>query len=191
MSKELKIVVAIFGSLFALAIVAIVALAFALPHIAKNVLASARDPVAAKRTAEKIATFTIPEGYKIQSAEDLSVTQLVTIVPTDGGPHAFQMQLRGAVVPSSGNTADAMKMGMSMMNVFVKCDLQDGGVDPVVVRGVQVKLSVMRCANPKFPMRIEMGDFPGNANQATITAMGLDGSDFDTKALHELLTSVR
>jgi hypothetical protein len=40
-------------------------------------------------------------------------------------------------------------------------------------------------------MRIEIGDFPGNANQATITAMGLEGTDFDTKALHELLTSVR
>jgi hypothetical protein len=191
MSKELKIVLAIFGSLFALAVVAIVAFAFALPHLAKNLLASSQDPVAVKRTADKIATFTIPAGYKVQAAEDLGVTQLVTIVPSNGGAHAFQIQLRGAVVPSSGNTAQAMKMGMGMMNVFLKCDLHDDGIDPVVVRGVRVKLNVMRCANPKFPMRIEIGDFPGNANQATITAMGLEGSDFDTKALHELLTSVR
>jgi hypothetical protein len=190
MSKELKIVLAIFGSLFALVIIALVAFALALPHIAKNLLASSQDPAAVKRTANKIATFTIPAGYKVLSAEDLSVTQLVTIVPSSG-PRGFQIQLRGAVVPSSGNTADAMKMGLGMMNLFVKCDLTEGGVDQVEVRGVQVKLRVMRCANPKFPMRIEIGDFPGNANQATITAMGLEGTDFDTKALHELLTSVR
>jgi hypothetical protein len=191
MSKELKIVLAIFGSLFAVVVIALVAFAFALPHIAKNLLASSQDPVAVRRTAAKIATFTIPAGYKVLSAEDLSVTQLVTIVPSGGGPHGFQIQLRGAVVPSNANTADAMKMGLGMMNLFVKCDLTDGGVDPIEVRGVNVKLRVMRCANPKFPMRVEVGDFPGNANQATITAMGLEGSDFDTKALHELLTSVR
>jgi hypothetical protein len=190
MSKELKIVLAIFGSLFALAIVAVAVLIFALPHIAKNVLASSHDPATIKRTTAKIATFTIPDGYKVGTAEDLGVTQLVTIVP-QGEPSGFQIQLRGAVVPSNSSTADGVKLGMRMMNFFVKCDLHDGGIDPVVVRGVRVNLTVMRCANPKFPMRIEAGDFPGNANQATITAMGIEGRDFDTKALHELLTSVR
>ena len=192
MSKELKIVIAIFGSLFALAIIAIVALAFALPHIAKNVLANSQDPVAIKRTAAKIATFTVPEVYKVAVAEDLGVTQMISIVPKDADAHAaFQIQLRGAVVPSNTSTAEGMKLGMNMMNLFVKCDLRDDGIDPVVVRGVHVNLTVMRCTNPKFPMRIESGDFPGNANQATIMAMGLDGSDFDTKALHALLASVR
>jgi hypothetical protein len=191
MSKELKIVLAIFGSLFALVIIALVAFALALPHIAKNLLASSQDPAAVKRTSAKIATFTVPEGYEVRVAEDLGVTQLVTIVAKGAGRNGFQMQLRGALVPSNASTADGVKLGMGMMNLFIKCDLRDGGVDPVEVRGVQVKLRVMRCTNPKFPMRIEAGDFPGNANQATITAMGLEGSDFDTKALHELLTSVR
>ena len=125
-------------------------------------------------------------------AEDLGVTQMISIVPKDAEAHAaFQIQLRGAVVPSNTSTAEGMKLGMNMMNLFVKCDLRDDGIDPVVVRGVHVNLTVMRCTNPKFPMRIESGDFPGNANQATIMAMGLDGSDFDTKALHALLASVR
>jgi hypothetical protein len=40
-------------------------------------------------------------------------------------------------------------------------------------------------------MRVETGNFPGNAPQATVSAMGIQGQGFDEKALRELLQSVR
>ena len=192
MSKELKIVAAIFGSLFALLVLAVVVIAIALPRFVKGMDAASRDPVAIQKTAEKVATFTVPPGYVIESASDLGMTQMVQIAPANREGHSFTIQLRGSVVPSNADaTVRGMKVAMGFMNSFVHCDLRETAPDEVVVRGVHVKLNVMQCNNAKFPMRIESGTFPGNANEATVTAMSVGGADFDTKALHALLTSVR
>jgi len=191
MSKEVKIVLAIFGSLAAIVVIGIVAFVLALPHLVKSFAASSADPVAAKATAEKIATFTIPKGYVIRDAANAGITQIVTIVPAARGRHSFQMQLQGSVVASQTSNGQSMKLAMGLMNGFIHCDPRDAGVDTVTVRGVAVKLSVLQCGNAAFPMRIESGTFPGNANMATITAMGVQGRDFDTAALHALLQSVR
>jgi len=192
MSRELKILLVIFGSLAALVVVSFVALIIALPHVAKSFAQSGRDPVAARKTAEKIATFTLPPGYTYDTATDMGFTQIVSVVPKDARQRGFRMQLQGSLVPSNDNSqVEGMKIGMGLVSRFVQCDLKDDGTDDVTVRGVHVKLSVVECPDGKLPLRIETGAFPGNAAHATITAMGIVGRDFDSAALHALLQSVR
>jgi hypothetical protein len=194
MSREIKIILAVFGGLFALAILAVVALVVSLPMLAKSVVHNgANDPTAARRVAAKIATFDIPRGYHIGATSDMGLTQIVTLLPNGPGHATFRMQLQGTLVPSGNESSvQGMKMGMNFVTRLAgSCDLKDDGTDEVDVRGVHVKLSVLDCPGGKFPFRIETGVFPGNAPQATITAMGFSGADFDTNALHALLRSVR
>ncbi|MBD5633094.1 MAG: hypothetical protein IAI49_01345 [Candidatus Eremiobacteraeota bacterium] len=192
MSRELKIVLVIFGSLGGIALALVVVLALTLPHLMKTLAAAQSDPAAVARTAAKIATFNVPKGYRIGNASDLGLTQIVTIVPVRPDRGGFQMQLQGSLVPSDGSSSvRGMKLGMGLVGRFAHCDLRDGGTDDVLVRGVHLKLAVMECPHADLPFRIETGVFPGNAEQATITAMGFGGGEFDTKALHQLLASVR
>jgi hypothetical protein len=192
MSRELKIVLIVFGLFAALVIVSFVVLVIELPHMAKSIAQSGRDPVAAKKTAEKIATFTLPPGYAYDTATDMGFTQIVSVAPSDPRQRGFRIQLQGSVVPSNDSSqVEGMKLGMGLVSRFAQCDLKDDGTDDVTVRGVVVKLAVVDCPDGKIPMRIETGTFPGNAAHATITAMGIEGRDFDTTALHALLQSVR
>jgi hypothetical protein len=191
-SRELKIVLIVMASIVAIAFIGIFVLVLSLPRIAKALVhTGAEDPAAAKRVLAKIATVEIPRGFRIGTASDLGVTQIVTLVPSsgDGG---FQIQLQGSLAPTSADASvEGMKVGMNMMSGLTKCDLKDDGIDEVTVRGVHVKLRVVDCPNSKYPFRMETGIFPGNAMQAQVTAIGVSGENFNTQALHELLTSVR
>jgi hypothetical protein len=193
MRREFKILLIVFGSLFGLLALGIIALVIAVAHygpaLVKDMTA---DPVAMKRTADKIATFDVPPGYRISSATDLRITQTVMIVPAQGRRNAFNIQLQGTAVPSDRNASVAgMKMGLGLMGRFTGCDLKDDGVDDVAVRGVPVKLAVFECTGRGMKVRVETGTFPGNAAQATIVATGYLDHGFDSNALHALLRSVR
>jgi hypothetical protein len=193
MRREFKILLIVFGSLFGLLALGIIALVVALAHYGPALVKGmSADPAAMKRTADKIATFDVPRGYGIVQATDLKVTQTVMISPVPHRHGSFSIQLQGTTVPTSGNASvEGMKMGLGLMGRITGCDLKDDGFDDVVVRGVQVKLAIFRCAGPGLNMRVETGSFPGNAAQATITAIGVLGPGFDSNALHALLRSVR
>ena len=191
MKRELKILLIVFGSLFALLVIAVVGLVVLVVHYGPDIAKNATDPVAGRRTADKIATFTMPKGYRVATATDFKFSQVVSIEPVDADS-SFRIQLQGTMVPSGNDSQVAgMKMGMGIVSKFANCDLKDDGVDNVVVRGVHVKLNVMQCSGTGLHMRVETGVFPGNAAQATVTAMGVAGNGFDVKALHALLESVR
>jgi hypothetical protein len=192
MRREYKILLIVFGSLFGLFLITIVALVVFVAHYGPEIAKNAADPVAAKRTAEKIATFDIPKGYHIGSAMDLKFSQLVSIVPNGRDDSGFQIQLQATMTPSRPDSQlEGAKIGMRLVSNFVHCDLKDAGTDDIIVRGVDVKLNVLQCAGTGPHMRVETGDFPGNAPQATVSAMGIQGQGFDEKALRELLQSVR
>jgi len=193
MRREFKILLIVFGSLFGLLALGIIALVIAVAHygpaLVKDMTA---DPAAMKRTADRIATFDVPPGYRILSATDLKITQSVMIVPAHGRRGSFNIQLQGSAVPSDRSSSIAgMKIGLGLMGRFTGCDLKDDGVDDVTVRGVPVKLAVFNCTGRGMKMRVETGTFPGNAAQATVTAIGVSGDGFDSNALHALLRSVR
>jgi len=192
MRREFKILLIVFGSLFGLLALGIIALVIAVTHYGPALVKGmSADPAAMKRTADKIATFDIPRGYRIVQATDLKITQTVMISPIPGRHSPFRIQLQGTAVPSgSGASVEGMKMGMGLMGRLTGCDLKDDGFDDVAVRGVAVKLAVFRCTGSGLKMRVETGTFPGNAAQATITAIGVSGG-FDSDALHALLRSVR
>jgi len=192
MRREYKILLIVFGSLFGVFLIAIVALVVFVAHYGPEIAKSATDPVAAKRTAEKIATFDLPKGYHIGSAMDLKFSQLVSIVPNGRDDGGFQIQLQATMTPSSSDSQFAgTRAGLGLVSKFVHCDLKDGGTDDIVVRGVTVKLNVLQCTGTGPHMRVETGTFPGNAPNATVSAMGIEGEGFDEKALRELLRSVR
>ncbi len=192
MSRELKVVLIVMASVVAICFIAIFVLVISLPRIAKAIVhTGAEDPAAAKRVLAKIATLEVPRGFRIGTASDLGVTQIVTLVPVSGD-RGFQIQLQGSLAPTSTDASiEGMKVGMKMMSGLTKCDLKDDGIDEVTVRGVRVKLRVVDCPGSKYPFRMETGLFPGNALQAQVTAIGVSGETFDTQALHDLLTSVR
>jgi hypothetical protein len=193
MRRELKILLIVFGSLFGLLGLGVIALVVALAHYGPTLVKSmTEDPAAMKRTAEKIATFDVPRGYRIFSATDLKITQTVMIMPAQGRRDSFNIQLQGTAVPSDRSTSVAgMKMGMGLMGRFTGCDFKDDGFDDVTVRGVEVKLAIFDCTGHGLKMRVETGTFPGNAAQATIIATGVSDGGFDSNALHALLRSVR
>jgi hypothetical protein len=192
MKREYKILLIVFGSLFGAFLLAIVALVVFVAHYGPEIAKSATDPVAAKRTAEKIATFDIPKGYHIGSAMDLKFSQLVSIVPNGQESNGFQIQLQATMTPSRPDAQlEGTKVGLGLVSNFIHCDLKEGGTDDIIVRGVTVKLNVLQCAGTGPHMRVETGNFPGNAPQATVSAMGIQGQGFDEKALRELLESVR
>ncbi len=192
MKREYKILLIVFGSLFGAFLIAIVALVVFVAHYGPEIAKNATDPVAAKRTAEKIATFDIPKGYHIGSAVDFKFSQVVSIVPNGRDSSGFQIQLQAAMGPTRADSQlEGMKVGLGLVSNLIRCDLKDGGTDDIIVRGVNVKLSVLQCAGTGPHMRVETGTFPGNAPQATVSAMGIQGQGFDEKALHELLQSVR
>jgi hypothetical protein len=191
MKRELRFVAIVFGSLFALVVIAVVAFAVVVSRYAPELARNAADPVAAKRTAAKIATFDVPRGYRIASAIDLALAQTVMIRPVDRGSGTFQIQLQGTKMPSGDSQLMGARTGMSIAARFLACNLHDDGTDDVPIRRTVVKFAVMQCKGARGPMRIETGIFLGNAEQVTVTAIGIGVGSFDVDALHELLRSVR
>jgi hypothetical protein len=189
MSKEVRIIFAIFGGLGALLVAGIVALIFALPHLAKNVVAA--DSKAQASVAAKIATFQIPPGYRILTATDLGISQNVTIGREGARRGGFTIQLIGQKLPASSSDAEAGEsIGLNLVTAFVKCDFKDLPDDVVKIRGKDVHFHVRACAGGAIPMRIESGTIVGNDPFTRVVAAGLN-EDFDNEALHALLGSVR
>jgi len=191
MSKELRILLIVFGSLIGVCVIAFGALLFMLPRLMHNMVAASDNPAAMQRTASKIATFVVPAGYRIRSAMDLTVTQTATLAPIERGK-AFQIQLQGMSIPASDSSQDqGASLGLKMTAGILHCELQPDREASYIVRGQVIKLHVMAC-NPKGGrgLKVEYGTFPGNAATARITATGF-GGDFDDGALRALLRSVR
>jgi hypothetical protein len=187
MSREVKITLGILAAVFSIVFAGFVAFLFAW---SRSMSAAANDPVARRATVEKIATLTIPRGYKIRDAIDMGFAQMATIVPAGREHRSFHIQLQGSGAMTAEAQNRRIRGSLGMIDRKMHCGMVDGGVDRIVVRGMTVGLRVILCSNPAVPNRMEIGTFPGNGASAVISANG-STADFDTAALHALLKSVR
>lgn len=185
----MKVVAIVFGSLFALLVVAGLVV-LALGSRMADTFAQTDDPVAMHRTAMKIATFAVPPGYRIASATDLGMQQTVTLVRERGEGHGFTLQLQHSTLASDPNaTAEGLNFALGLAARVVRCEPQTG-IDRIALRDRTLALRAISCVGGTRSLRIETGVFTEHARNLTIIASGL-GGDFDRGALVSFLRSIR
>ncbi len=194
MSRELRIVLIVFGSIVGLIALAVLALVLLLPQFARRVVATQRDPAAMARTAAKIARFDLPRGYRFASAVDVLFATVVVVVPTGPKP-AFFIQLQSVNVPrpsSDAETRSALLTGLaSGLRTTSQCrPFEKTGVDHAIVRGRPIELDVFTCRSGTRELRAEAGAFAAESPNAIVMAVG-PRDRFDRNALLALLRSVR
>jgi hypothetical protein len=191
MSKDLKVILIIFGSLFVLVLAAAGVGVVAISHFARGAIVNSHDPSAMARTAAKIARFTLPPGYRIRSAMDFGLSQSATIAPIGRG-RLFRIQLSTTTLKteSSGPALDAGTAVTGFFSKLAGCDLKPQPEEQFVVRGETIPFRVMGCDLASQKSRIEMGIVKGSTWNVQVIATGFAG-DFDDGALRRLLSSFK
>ncbi len=189
-NREMRTVAIIFGSLFALLVIAGIAVLVLGARVATNIAPG--DPAAMQRTAERIARFTVPHGYHIASATNLGIQQSVTLV-RDGAAAAgagYTLQLQRSSAPSDAqSTGDAMGFAIGLAARVVHCEPHPS-VDRIARQGQAIAFRAIACDGAKHSLRIETGVLAYGSGTLTIVASGLGGS-FDRGALVALVRSIR
>jgi hypothetical protein len=192
MSKEVKIVLIVIGSLAALVFVAFVG-AIAYFGVTLSHQVGASDPASKARTAAKIASFTLPAGYHYAMAMDMGVMNLVAIAP-ENSESKFLIELQGIALPVGGETDDQlMKSLQQSLGTSTRCNgMTTVGDDPVkTASGKTIVLREMTCkAGSLSDSAVEFGHIPSSYPLAIIMAIGSQKT-FDHKAVHELVGSLR
>lgn len=189
MSKDVKFLVLVFGSLAGLIVVAIVGLIalFALSISHRVSGSSAKSNAAA---AAKIATFSLPPGYHYQLAMDMFFVNMV-MIGSDEHRH-FTIELQGMSLKPGAN--DDGQLGASMQQgLAAGCTSKTlaGHERLQTASGKTVSLDVLNCRNASGAANvIELGQIPSKYPIATIMALGTP-QDFDRAALDELVRSIR
>src|SRR5437867_5484164 len=92
MSRNVKILLVIVGSLFAICCMLSIVAVAALPKLAEN--AFTQDTQKAKQVAAQIADFSVPPGYAEQFSMDIVTTKMVLIGrPDNRGLNFMLMQI--------------------------------------------------------------------------------------------------
>jgi hypothetical protein len=183
MTAPVKAILIVFGVLFVIVCGGIGGLIY----LGHSALDGANDPAARRRIAAKLATFSLPPGYRIASALDFASRLQVDIAPDDVRS-SFRIKLTGGPLEGdAASQAQGVDLGLRLVGGFAKCTFRPEPDDTVVVAGRPTTLQVRACPTSSLPMRVETGTLP---NGVTLVAMGARG-DFDTAALHALLRSFK
>ncbi len=189
MNREWKIVLIVFGSLFALLVVA-AACIIVLGSKMANTIVSEQNPQAMAATAAKVAHFTIPRGYRIVAASDFGLQQTVTLAPDRSERRGFTLQLQSSRLGSDPkSTAEGMSIALGLAAKIVRCT-PHSEIDRIALHDRTIELTALACDGGTRPLRIETGVIPRSPNAVTVVATGLDGA-FDRDALVALLRSIR
>lgn len=188
MNREMKVVAIVFGSLFALLVIAGIGVAYAISRASAGI-ARADDPAAMRRTAAKIATFQIPPGYRLSTATDLGVQQTVTLAREDRRRDGLTIQLQGSSLPSDPKAnAASMRFAIGLAARVMRCEPHDS-LDQIQANGNIVEFQVMEC-NGTTNLRMETGALQVGPHAVTIIATG-GGKAYDRDALVALVRSMR
>ena len=187
MSKEWRVVLIVFGCLFAAIAIALVALGFLVVRLVHSSFAP--SPAKMLATAHKIATFEVPAGYKIKRAFDFGFQQTVVIVPSNGG--SFRIQLQGSVIPiSDQQQQQGAESGFALASRLLGCTDSASSAEQLTVKHQVVHISVLDCKKGGLPIRSEFATFAANDPSVSLTATGLV-DEFDDSAVRSLLKSIR
>lgn len=183
MTAPVKVLLIIFGALFVIVCCAIGGLIY----LGHSALGGANDPATERRIAAKLATFSLPPGYRITSALDFASRREVDIAPNDARS-SFRIKLTGgALEGDAASQAQGVDIGLRFVGGFANCTFRSEPDDTVVVAGRPTTLQVRACPTASLPLRVETGTLPGGV---TLFAMGARG-DFDASGLHALLRSFK
>jgi len=192
MTKELRVVAIVFGSLMGLIVLSIAGILLAYTAFSKRLAASeGADPASFAPTVRKIATFDVPRGYVVENALDYGSSQWAELRPTNRKSQ-FRISMSGTLLPY----LTASDGGVSKHILF---DMQrTGGCTPapsttaaVTVRGEVHEMEITRCVSKQgWATRYGLVTFRGNVPTVRLMASGADG-DFDDAAIRRLLASVR
>jgi hypothetical protein len=183
MTAPVKVLLIVFGVLFVIVCGGIGGLIY----LGHSALSDADDPASRRRIAAKLATFSVPPGYRITSALDFASRLQVDIAPDDVRS-SFRIKLSGGPLEGdAASQAQGVDIGLQLVSRFANCAFRSEPDDTVVVAGRPTTFQVRGCPTAALPMRIETGTLP---NGVTLVAMGARG-DFDTAGLHALLRSFK
>jgi len=191
MSKDVKILVIVFGSLAGLVVLAFVgAVAFIAISVSHQVGASSAGSKAA--SAAKIAHFTLPPGYRYELAMDMAFVNTVVIART-GARQSFLIQLQGMAVPPTSASEDQLEKSMEQGFIGASCTSTGNATEETLktASGKTVVLRKVSCSGGRAAGRvIEYGRIPSTYPIAMISAIGTQDT-FDHAALREIVTSIR
>jgi len=197
MSKDVKIILIVVGSLVGIVVVAIVGFVVVASLGAFHNLGGATDPRKSAATAAQIVDFRVPAGYRLFSAVDLGFVKMAMVGPVERSKSNFVMQLEGMSIPMTGQTDAEIMRGMQQgmqqgMSVSTKCSsFQTTGSDRIVTEtGRTIVLTEMRCTDQGSGRIIEFGRIPAKVPIGVFLAQGYAGG-FDHDAVRALLRSIR
>jgi hypothetical protein len=187
----MKILLIVFGSIFGLMLIAVIAIAILVGVYGKKMLANATNPANERATAAKIADFTLPVGFHITTATDMGIAQTVLIGPIDRKSDSMRLQLTGQHLPSSDpdKLAGSVESSLTFTEKLVQCDLKEQPDDTIAVSGETIRLRVLRCDHSPRPLTFEIGIIKAKASTVQITASNVTSAR-DHAALVSFVKSI-
>ena len=189
---RMKVLVIVLSSIAGLIVLAIVAIAIAIP-ILHDKLEAGNTPAAQRATTSRIAEFVVPAGFKIGTAIDLGITQTATIGPIDRSKYSVTIQLTAQHLASAAQDKlllDQMVSSVSFATKFRGCDLKPGPDETVRAAGKPVTLRTLSCPRDGVPLNVDLAIVHAGASTVQLVANDVRSPD-DHAALIAFVRSMR
>jgi hypothetical protein len=188
MSRELRFVLILGGSIFGIAAIAGIAAIFFLGSTVAKMEHSS-SPQSRKRIAERIAP--IPEGYRVESASEILSMLNASLKSPDG---AMEIMLQTNTLAGSGSVsinADdfGQKFARKTMQLAISRTCSKPAVSTtqrILVKDRTIVLNDFVCPEGGIRLKVELGQFAGRLGLTTMTAVGTPAG-WDAKAVREVL----
>ncbi len=168
MSRNVKILLVVVGSLLLLCILACGVTFLVVPRYIENTFSRLGTPevreAQAKQVGAQIADYTVPPGYQEEIGFDMIFEKIVGIGPVDN--HGPMIMMISVNTPSVNRQQMEQQLRQSFSNQFSRGSgvYKDVGTHPVTIKGEQTNLSVSETDNSNgVGMRQAMGVFQGKS----------------------------
>ncbi|MBI5302175.1 MAG: hypothetical protein HY868_08565 [Chloroflexi bacterium] len=190
MSRTMKIVLLVGGTLTVICVLACVVLVFFAPRVMQNFATNAQNPEQIKQTAAKIAEYTLPSGYKEEFGMDLFAMQMVMIAPANKArPMIMLMQ-------SADRSAKPEDMQQQLQEQFQRQYSMQGGTYRVTgtrqvrIKGQSVTLTIAENDSRSVTMQQATGVFAGKNGLAILMLIGTK-QGWDWTPIEQFTGSIR
>ena len=193
MSRELRFVLILLGSIFGFVVVAGIVAAIFLGSTAVHM---GRSSTAAERHRIAARLIPIPQGYWVASATDFLGSSSARL-KTDNSDTEIMVQsttLPGAT--TSGGDSDAIAQGFftKTMQLTAHAWCSKSLVfrtESLALKGRTYKLLTFSCPDPRSTMRFVYARFEGLSGSVVTMTVSGEASTLDEKAVREILAGVR
>jgi len=172
MSRTMKIVLLVVGTLTVICVLACIALVLVAPRALEGFATTAKDPAQIKQTATKIVDYTLPPGYKEEFGMDMVFMQMVMLSPSSRArPTIMLMQ-------SADRAAKPEDMQQQLQDQFQRQYSMRGGTYRITgtrqvrIKGQAVTLTVAENIAESVTIQQATGAFPGKNGLAILMIIG-------------------